>query len=538
MSSPELKSPNLSEQSAPEATNSPRDAKTHIPRSLVSNWAGLGANVVVGLLLTPFVVHRLGNTAYGIWALVLQLTGYMGIFDVGVSSALVRFVARFHATGDRKSLSGLLSLIQAFYECLAFACMALASIIALFVLPHMHIARPLLPDSRIVLMLAAATMAAAFLFGRNEAVLGGLSRWDLVNGVGIGVLLLRTVLIVGFLLRGHGLVSLAGIQFLTSTVGYGACAILARRFLPGIEVSWRRINRQMVPEVFRHSAFSFLISVGGRIQYEIDSIVIAAFLPIESVTFYVIGLRLVAYLRDFVNASAQIIPPIVSSMDAQARDSDVETVAVNGTKYLLLIIYPLITCLIMLGPDFIKVWMGRQYGASGTVLIILVLGEIVASAGYVAAHSLTGVTKHGIVASCTAWGAAVNFAASILLVRRYGIYGVAGGTTIALLLVGTYYVPKFVRVLKVRGSDFLRRGVIPSISPTLSLALGIVLFRRMFLTDNYLRLLLAGLAGLALYAPCAWIFALTEQERLRLVALAPWTTWKRGETPQEERVHS
>ena len=39
------------------------------------------ANLIVGFLLAPFVVHHLGNTGYGIWALVLQLTGYLGVVD-------------------------------------------------------------------------------------------------------------------------------------------------------------------------------------------------------------------------------------------------------------------------------------------------------------------------------------------------------------------------------------------------------------------------------------------------------------------------
>jgi len=35
--------------------------------------------MVVGFLMSPFVVHHLGNTGYGIWTLILSFCGYFGM---------------------------------------------------------------------------------------------------------------------------------------------------------------------------------------------------------------------------------------------------------------------------------------------------------------------------------------------------------------------------------------------------------------------------------------------------------------------------
>src|SRR6516164_11224431 len=84
-------------------------SKSSLAKSVFSNWAFLLVNVLVAFWMTPFVVAHLGDSAYGIWALVLQLTGYMGVVDVGLRSALVRFVSSAHATGDKPRLNRLLS---------------------------------------------------------------------------------------------------------------------------------------------------------------------------------------------------------------------------------------------------------------------------------------------------------------------------------------------------------------------------------------------------------------------------------------------
>ena len=66
-------------------------------RNLAINWFSLIAGLVVMFFLSPFVVHSLGNNAYGIWVLLGSLVGYLGLLDLGVRAAVTRFIARFHA---------------------------------------------------------------------------------------------------------------------------------------------------------------------------------------------------------------------------------------------------------------------------------------------------------------------------------------------------------------------------------------------------------------------------------------------------------
>ncbi len=53
-------------------------------RSTVANWTAFAVAAVVGFMLSPFIVHRLGNSAYGTWALLGSLVGYLGLLDFGV----------------------------------------------------------------------------------------------------------------------------------------------------------------------------------------------------------------------------------------------------------------------------------------------------------------------------------------------------------------------------------------------------------------------------------------------------------------------
>jgi len=62
-------------------------------RNIFSNWASVAINLAVAFLLSPFLVHSLGDSAYGLWVLVLSVTGYMGLLDTGLRVSIVKPVA-------------------------------------------------------------------------------------------------------------------------------------------------------------------------------------------------------------------------------------------------------------------------------------------------------------------------------------------------------------------------------------------------------------------------------------------------------------
>src|ERR1019366_9982088 len=71
-----------------------------ITRNVLSTWSGYVATLLIGFFLAPFIVHRLGNTGYGVWTLVVSLTGYFGLLDLGLRQSVGRFVAHHVALQD------------------------------------------------------------------------------------------------------------------------------------------------------------------------------------------------------------------------------------------------------------------------------------------------------------------------------------------------------------------------------------------------------------------------------------------------------
>ena len=53
--------------------------------------------MVTSLFRSRYIVHSLGDGAYGAWVMLSSLVGYLGLFDLGTRGAVTRYVATYHA---------------------------------------------------------------------------------------------------------------------------------------------------------------------------------------------------------------------------------------------------------------------------------------------------------------------------------------------------------------------------------------------------------------------------------------------------------
>ena len=80
-----------------------------ISKNIFSNYVGIAGAIIIAFMLSPFLVHSLGDTRYGVWSVVSALTGYMALLDLGVSSAMAKYVSKFKALKDYRSLNQVLA---------------------------------------------------------------------------------------------------------------------------------------------------------------------------------------------------------------------------------------------------------------------------------------------------------------------------------------------------------------------------------------------------------------------------------------------
>src|SRR5579864_1905327 len=178
-------------------------------KNILSSWGGLATNIAVGLFLSPYILHHLGDDAFGLWVLIFSLTGYYGIFDFGIRSSLIRYVSKFQATGDKEQLARLINTSLFSYSCLGAILLVPTALGMLYVDRLFHIPPAFLRDARILFLIVGSSLALGFPLGISGGILEGLQRFYLLNWTNMVSLVVRATLIVLALRHGYGLLTIA-----------------------------------------------------------------------------------------------------------------------------------------------------------------------------------------------------------------------------------------------------------------------------------------------------------------------------------------
>jgi O-antigen/teichoic acid export membrane protein len=413
-----------------------------ISRNVGANWLTFLLVAGVSFFLSPFVVNRLGNTAYGVWTLLTALVGYLGLIDFGVRGAVTRYVAHHHAAGDNEACSSIVSAGIVLFGLLGTVAILSSGLLA-FVFPiFFNIPESLVTDTRVVLFAGGLTVAVTLLSGVFGGVIVGLERFDIAAGVEILITTIRTVAIVLALLEGYGLIMLAFIQLASSVLMGVASWAVVQKLYPELRLRFRTPHLPHMRTIVSFSMFSSLINIFGALIYYSDVVVIGVFLPISMAAFYAIAGNLFNYSMQVGGALSQVMTPRVSALASMGSERVVEEI-VSVARIATLAMAPIAVTFWFRGESFINLWMGTDYGpASGEVLRTLAFVVLLIGARSVAVASIMGVNKHRGFVGVYAFEAVCNLALSVALVKPFGLVGVALGTVIPSVVVSLAYIPR------------------------------------------------------------------------------------------------
>ncbi len=482
--------------------------KRQIIKNVSSNWVSLGINVVVGLLLSPFILHRLGDTAFGLWVLIFSITGYYGMFDLGIRSSVVRYVSKFTATGDREELAKLINTSLFTYSCIGVVSMLVTVLVASHIERMFHIPTEFLPTARRLLLMVGASMAIGFPAGVFGGFLVGLQKFYVLSWTNVVSTLLRAALIVTALIHGYRLLTVALITITLPLLASIMNGIFALRLCP-VPFGAKYVDRATFRQIRSYSGVTFMIIVAGRLKFKTDELVIGTFLSAAAITYFNIGGRIVDYAGQVVTALSQVFVPMASQSDARSDMTRLRKIFLVGNRVCGLTIFPVCVILLILGKSVIEVWVGKKYVATSyPVLVIMILCSTLWWAQGASGRILFGMSKHGTWAVVTMIEGVANLILSIILVRPYGIIGDALGTAIPLTCSTLFFMPRHLcKKLDIPLVTYVRESYTLPFVLCLPLAAVLWLMQRWwFIPHRYLGLGLQLFIGVAVYG-CGILWA-------------------------------
>ena len=487
------------------------NVRVHLLQSLGTQWLRFTTFIVVGILISPFILHRLGDEAYGLYALVFSVTGYFGLLDFGIGISLGRYVARYSALGEIEDLNRYVSTTFFTYCVLGFIVLACSVVLASSVNSIFRITPEFHRRAEILFLMVGAAIALGFPMGVFGGILSGLQRFSTQNLFGICGTLLRAALVVVVLTHGLGVLAVCAVTLgVRAAVPFIYSAIVFRA-LP-LRISLKHIDREKFKLMANYSLPAFVISLGTRFFFEADQAITGMFVSTAAVTYFSIGERLSRYSTGFTDTLADLFGPLASHYDATENLDGLRKMLVQGTRACALTSFPFLVLMIVLGKHVIAVWMGARYvTASYPVLIVLLAPFVLSRAEDPTRRILYGMARHRFIAYIRVGEGFANVVLSILLAHRFGIVGVAFGTAIPMTATGLFFYPiHLCRMLKVPLTHYIYEGFRHSLIFCVPLTVVLLVLKYAFPAPGYTSLIIQAAGGGIIYGSLLLWFFLTQ----------------------------
>ena len=429
-------------------------------RSIFSNWVGLLTIGLMSFLITPFMIHRLGNFQFGIYTLAFSCVGYFDLLAQGIRSTLQRFVGRLNDTQDREALNSIFS------TALAVTVVVGAFLIVLFlglsrVLPSFFKLDPV--EQRLftsLVILLGINLGSAIPAALLGSYLCGLHRFDLFNLLDIIRAGVRTILILVVLLRGHGVLAVAVCVLVSTLIAVPLNWWMIRRIDSEVKFARELVRLRTARELLSFSFWTLVNNAGQLLRDSTDSIVIGRVLNVASITPFTVASRLVDYSRPIIMSMLSPTLPRMSQLDGQSRHEEIRHLFLRMTRLSALASLAIGSVLVLHGRSLLLLWVGPRYISSYPILVLLEVGSIAALAQLGSLTALLAMGRHRVFGIWTIGEGLANLALSIIWAHRYGIVGVALGTAVPLLVVKLTLQPWYVtRVLDLSLGEYFRKAL-------------------------------------------------------------------------------
>ena len=384
--------------------------------------AGSLFTAAAGYLFKIYVARVLGADGLGIYALGMTIVGFLGIFNgLGLPQAATRFVAAYSATGQWQHLYLFLRRMSTL---LLFANGVLALVIVLAGpwmaqrIYHAPALIPYLPYFAVLLALGGlSTFCGQILAGYKDVAI----RTVVTNFIGspLNIVVGVIVLSAGFALRGYlfsQVVAGAVVLLLLAMIASKMTPPQARRS-PGNPVVMER-------EVFWFSAAALGVSFLEFILSQTDKVVLGVFLNVREVGIYAVATTLVAFIPIALQSVNQIFAPTIADLHARGERNLLGRLFQTLTKWVFGLTLPL-AFVAMIFSRPLMLLFGLAFGAGWALLVVGTLGQLintgVGSVGYLLLMS----GNQSRLIRVQAMMALFAVAATVVLVRPFGMLGVA-----------------------------------------------------------------------------------------------------------------
>jgi len=421
----------------------------------VVNYLAYSSNIIIALVLSPYVVSYLGDTFYGVWSIIVALTGYYSFLDFGIRQGVSQYVSRYLSSGDYKNFNKTLNSALVMLSGIGVA----AALIT--VLVGLQFGDSLVKgglESKVIIssfMILGCGIGIKFPLLLFQTVVTGKNRYDIAGLISFVVKIIQGISTWFVLSKGYGIIGLALVTTAAQIVESVLMMVAAWILVPQIRFNFSDLDIASLKDVVKYGFWNFIVGIAGQTTLYVGPLLIGKMLGPELVTYYSIGANLIPYYGSFVGILSIPLLQLVIAKDVKQETEELREMYLHGSRYVTLITTFIAFGLIVFGKQFLGKWMGMKYVSgdlcsSYTIMVILSIAMMIELTQTIGRQILFGVRKNKFLAIIYGGSSITTFIITLLSIKLYAATGAAMALLVHSVVTSGILLPFYLcRYLKI-----------------------------------------------------------------------------------------
>lgn len=409
------------------------------------------------ILLTPYMLKVLGDARFGIWAISGVVLSYAQLSDIGMTTAIVKFVAEHWVKKEVESINSIASTTFFTFAVIGTLVMALLLLGSNFLVAGvLNVPEELQPEAIFMVKWTIIIFYFNSIFSVYNSVLKGLQRMDITNIISSVAAIIKAILMALLLMRGFGLKGLILSNGFVTVLAIAANIIWLKRLLNNFSIKLRYFSFSQLKEIVGYSINVFYAGVSGLIQDPLNKIIISAYISLPFVAFYEIAGRISIMARQIFQTALFPLLPASSELQSLEDSKKLHKIYISLSRILFFIAVPLFVMVIVTSDLIILVWLGENYKWVSTSIQFLLIGglcSLLVTPQYII---LQGIGKPQINTIAHIIATALNLLIAIALVKYIKFYGILIGFLISMIISSIFIDVQFRKIFQIKLSKYLK----------------------------------------------------------------------------------
>lgn len=404
----------------------------------ILNYVSIIINMIVGLIYTPYLLSKLGQSEYGLYSLAASVIAYLTIFDLGFGNAIIRYSAKFKAEGSKEKIENMLGMFLVIYSLISVVvvCIGLILIFNAEPLFGTNMTSTEVEELKILIILLIVNLAFTFPMTIWTSVVTAYERFIFLKSLAISCSIANPLVMVIVLLLGYKAIALVIVTSIFNILTLLIHAWYSKHYLK-VNLRFNHFDKSFMKEISIYSFWVFLASLTDQFYWSSGQFILGIVQGTAVVAIFAVALQLKNMYYTFSLAISNVFLPRVTEMITKGvSDKEISELFIRTGRIQFLVISFILSEFLILGQPFICLWAGEEYREAYYVALLLFVSTSIpliqnlASTILMARNQLKGRSIIVLVVSF------VSLLISIPVSQQYGAMGCA--LTISTAIVVGY----------------------------------------------------------------------------------------------------